>query len=394
MTDKNNPGEGGLAEGGWGARQLYLIDYTLGAMKRRLGRNLMLFCVYLLMIFLLASVMLFSRAIRNEAALLLKDAPELLVQNLLMGRHELIKRKWIAPLSRIRGVQTVEGRLWGYFFDQASGANYTLMTPLKSQSQYKLAKGEAIIGEGVARIKKLKKDGHLFLLSPTGKLMKLKVKQILSTKSALISSDLVLMSEPDYRRFFNLKKGVYTDIALSIRNQREIDTIVEKAAKLMPEGRFITRRDITRTYASIFSWREGLLLALLAGSLIAFAILAFDKASGLSGEERREVGILKAIGWESADIIAMKFWEGALVSLAAFLFGVIFAYAHVFWFSAGLLAPVLKGWAVLYPDFTLHPSISGVELATLAFFTIVPFTAATIIPIWRAASLDPDEVMR
>jgi ABC-type lipoprotein release transport system permease subunit len=66
----------------------------------------------------------------------------------------------------------------------------------------------------------------------------------------------------------------------------------------------------------------------------------------------------------------------------------------VFFFSAGLLEPVLKGWAVIYPHFTLTPSLGGIQLATLAFFTVVPYTAATIIPIWRAATTDPDEVMR
>ena len=45
-------------------------------------------------------------------------------------------------------------------------------------------------------------------------------------------------------------------------------------------------------------------------------------------------------------------------------------------------------------DFSLKPHIDGLQLATLAFFTIVPFTAATLVPIWRAAITDPEQVMR
>jgi ABC-type lipoprotein release transport system permease subunit len=55
---------------------------------------------------------------------------------------------------------------------------------------------------------------------------------------------------------------------------------------------------------------------------------------------------------------------------------------------------VLKGWAVLYPRFTLTPHIDGLQVATLFFFTVFPYTAAVLVPIWRAATTDPDTVMR
>jgi len=52
----------------------------------------------------------------------------------------------------------------------------------------------------------------------------------------------------------------------------------------------------------------------------------------------------------------MKSWEGIVVSLAAFCTGVLLAYVHVFFSSALLFEPVLKGWAVLYPRFQLVPT--------------------------------------
>lgn len=379
----------------WVGRQRYLIDFTLSALMRRKGRNLILLAVYTVSIFVLGSVMLFSHSIRREAAQILQNSPEIIVQRLVMGRHDLVGQGYLDEVKNIRGVRHAEGRLWGYFYDQASQANYTLMVPPSRNKAHKLTAGETIIGQGVARARNAKQGGYLFLLSPAGKMFKLKVKSILEPASELVSTDLVLVSAEDFRRFYRLEaERGFTDLALTVRNSREISKIVEKASLKMPDARFITRRDILRTYESIFSWREGLLLALLGASIIAFAIFAFDKASGLSAEERREIGILKAVGWETSDVLAMKFWEGALISLAAFLSGVVLAYAHVYLFNAGLLAPVLKGWSVIYPQFTLSPHIDGLQVATLAFFTIVPFSAATIIPIWKAAVTDPDMVMR
>jgi len=137
-----------------------------------------------------------------------------------------------------------------------------------------------------------------------------------------------------------------------------------------------------------------MVIILLTMALLAFIIFASEKASGLSAEERREIGILKAIGWETSDIIAVKTYEGALVSFFSFAGGVLLAYAHVFFASAFLFAPALKGWSVLYPDFRITPFIDPYQLAILFFLTVVPYTVATIIPSWKAAIIDPDLVMR
>ena len=70
------------------------------------------------------------------------------------------------------------------------------------------------------------------------------------------------------------------------------------------------------------------------------------------------------------------------------------AYVHVFFLSAPLFAPALKGWAVLYPEFRLKPFIDLYQISTLFFLTILPYTAATILPSWLAATADADSAMR
>ena len=90
----------------------------------------------------------------------------------------------------------------------------------------------------------------------------------------------------------------------------------------------------------------------------------------------------------------MKFWEGTAISLSAFFAGLLLAYVHVFFMSSALFEPVLKGWAMLYPEFRLIPFIDPYQVVTLLFLTVVPYTVATLIPSWRAATVDPDSVMR
>jgi ABC-type lipoprotein release transport system permease subunit len=222
----------------------------------------------------------------------------------------------------------------------------------------------------------------------------LQIRDVFSAESELVSSDLILMSEADFRKLFGIQKKEATDIVVRVRNPRELSAIAWKVSDQFPDTRIVLREDILRTYDSIFNWRGGMMVFFLGGTLLAFLIFAWDRASGLSQEEKREIGILKAIGWETSDVILMKFWEGLVISLSAFLAGTILAYCQVFFTHSFLFEPALKGWAVLYPAFKLIPFIDLFQVATLFFLTVVPYTVATVIPSWAAAIIDPDTVMR
>jgi ABC-type lipoprotein release transport system permease subunit len=374
----------------WVWRQRYLIDFTLASLWRRKGKNLALLAVYSLIVFLLASVMLFSQALRREAGLLLEGAPALVVQRLVAGRHDPIPTAYLDRIGDLRGVSASYGRLWGYSYDPAVRANYTLMVPRDRE----IAAGDVLIGAGIGRTRGLSTGDYLSLRGAKGASFALHVADLLPADAELVSTDLLLIGEADFRAFFGIPPGVYTDLALEVRNPREVRKVAEKVTTLLPDTRPILREEILRTYDALFQWRQGIVFVLLAGSLLAFVIFAWDRASGLSAEERREIGILKAIGWETSDVLRMKFWEGALISLAAFLLGYLAAYVHVFFADGALFAPVLKGWAVLYPRFRLIPFVDGLQVATLFFFTVFPYTVATLVPIWRAATTDPDAAMR
>lgn len=378
----------------WLRRQRYLIDYSLSALARRPGKHLGLLLVYTLIVFLLASVMLFTQSLRQEAALVLAQSPEIILQRQVAGRHDLMPADYLDKIGRIRGVSAKYGRLWGYFYDPAVRANYTLLVPRGSAEQPAPATGEVLIGAGISRTRGLGIGDYLSLRSAEGAPFSFRVAAILSPDTELVSSDLMLVSEADFRRFFAFPEDRYTDIVLQVRNPREVRTVAEKLPLTLPDTRPILREEILRTYDAVFGWRQGLVFVLLGGTVLAFVIFAWDRASGLSGEERREIGILKSIGWETGDVLRMKFWEGAILSLTAFLLGYLLAYVHVFYLSAALVEPVLKGWSVLYPEFSPIPFVDGLQVATLFFFTVFPYTVATIVPIWRAAVTDPDAVMR
>jgi len=371
-------------------RHRHIIDYTLSSLLRRKGKNGALLLVYTMIVFILASVLFFTHALKREAALVLKDAPEIIVQHTLTGRYQTIPVAWGDRIGKINGVIAVRPRLWGYHYDTLLLANYTLMVPAENPPE----PGSIDLGSGISRTHGANSGDMIAFVGHDGVPRMFTIRNILDSESQLLTSDLILLSEKDYRDFSGIAPDQATDLTLRVRNPREYATIAEKITRMYPDTRPIMRSEIQRTYDAVFGWRSGLMIVIFSAAALAFVIFAWDKATGLSAEERKEIGILKAIGWETSDILLMKFWEGTAISLTAFLLGIIFAYAHVFFTSSALFAPVLKGWSTLYPTFRLTPFIEFGQVATLFFLTGVPYTITTIVPSWRAATIDPDSVMR
>lgn len=372
------------------SRHRNILDFALSSLMRRKAKNAALFLVYTLVIAVIASLIFFIHALKREAALVLKEAPDMVVQRMLAGRHDLIPLQYAAKIRTIRGVSAVVPRRWGYYYDPVFKANYTLLVA----DDQPVAPGTIVIGNGVARNQRIKQGDLMTLHSYQGVPLFLTVETILSPESELVSSDLILMAADDFQSMFQLPRGVATDLAVSVANPRELVTVANKIAAAFPDTRPILKSELLRTYDSLFDWRGGMIVVMLSVAVLSFIIFAWDKASGLSAEERKEIGILKSIGWETADVLLLKFWEGSAISLSAFLCGIILAYLHIFFASAALFAPALKGWAVLYPQFRLIPAINLYQLAVLFTLTVLPYTAATIIPAWLAATVDPDAAMR
>jgi ABC-type lipoprotein release transport system permease subunit len=371
-------------------RHSNILDFALSSLLRRKTKNLSLLVVYMLIVFVIASLIFFVQALKREAAQVLKEAPDMVVQRMIAGRHDLIPGRYGEQISEIRGVSSVSPRLWGYYYDQVFGANYTLLVP-----EEKLVEpGNIMIGAGVARNQRIKTDDMLALKTSTNAALLLTVQGIYPSSSELLSSDLIVLAAEDFQEMFNLPPGQFTDLAVTVANPREQVTVATKIAEMFPDTRPILKSEILRTYDSLFEWRGGMMVVILAVAVLSFIIFAWDKATGLSAEERKEIGILKSIGWETSDVLLLKFWEGIVVSLTAFLVGVVLAYGHVFFFSAALFEHALKGWSVIYPQFRLVPIIDVYQLTVLFFLTVLPYTAATIIPAWLAATVPPDAAMR
>lgn len=390
------------------AKHLNILDYTLSSLWRRRWRNGSVSAVFAGVIFLVASFQFVTQALTDTALDSLRSAPEITIQRISAGRQVAVPLDYAGQVTGIYGIVDVVPRIWGYYFDEFTGANFTVIgivrerMPLGDKLNLTLAEGEApapetrgkvLVGRGIKRIVEQKGTAYLSLFRPDLSQASFEIAGVFNSPTDVLTNDLIVMHIEDARDLFQIPPATVTDLCVYVANSDEVPTIAEKIAAALPDTRVLTRAQISQTYQVVFGWRSGFASVCLLTALAAFVIFAWDKASGLSPEERREIGILKILGWETADILAIRFWEGVLIAGGAFIAGCTVAYVHVAYFDASLFRPVLVGWSVIHPSLRLVPTVQISNILLIFCFTVLPYMAATVIPAWRSASVPTDSVL-
>ena len=363
-------------------RQLAILDYCLSALLRYKIKTGAMLTAYALVVFIAASVLFFGNALRYASTEILRGSPEIVVQRVLAGRCAPIPTAYGETIAAVESVRDVTPRYWGYYFHPPARANYTI----QAAHQDRLAPGHAEIGRGVARTWEVESGAPLFFKTRNGRIMGLTVDTVMPENTELVTADLILMHPSDFQSLFGLNEGLATDFMVRARSDLDVSTIAAKIARLLPDTRTVLREDRMQTYSALLGRHSGYAPVMVTAILLAFIIFTLDKAIGEGETEQTEAAILKAVGWGVGDLMTMKFCQGLVISLSAFLIGTTAAYVHVFFARAALFENMLKGWSVLYPQFDLVPVVDLRQLICLFALTVFPYALVAMIPAWRVAA--------
>ncbi len=385
---------------------LYITEYAINSLLRQKYKTFFIFSVLSALVFLLSSLFFITNSIKYELYSTVDSLPEITVQKIKAGRQDEIGVEVVDEILQMSGVQSAVARVWGYYYFENEGVNFTLVGIDEYEEQYKeslksvagqldFESSAMMVGEGVKRVMRKSYYKEYFnFIKPDGTLKKVYIGASFKGDSELESNDVIVMSKKNIREIFGIDDTKATDIVVKVANPNEIATIASKIKLLYPDARVITKDDLKISYQNIFDYKSGVFLALFIVSLFTFFIIIYDKASGLSSEEKREIGILKALGWRVDDVLKEKFYEGFIVSFFSYMTGVILALFFVYVLKAPLMQNIFTGYSQLKTSFTL-PFVLDVQTMVLIFFLSVPiYIAATIIPSWRSATLEADEVIR
>lgn len=384
----------------------YTVEYAINSLMRQKYKTIFVTLVLTILVFLLASLFFITNSIKHELNATVNSLPEIIVQKTKAGRHYDIDVSEADEILGIAGAQSSTARVWGYYYFENAGVNFSIVGIDEYEEQYKnsfknaaekldFKNSSMLIGAGVKKIiRNNYYEDYFNFIKPDGKLKKMNIGGLFSADTELESNDVMLMSKDDVREIFDIDESKATDIVVRVANVNEIATVASKIKRLHPDSRVVTKDDLKISYQNIFDYKSGLFLALFIVSLFTFFIIIYDKISGLSSEQKREIGILKAIGWRVDDVLREKFYEGLIISLFSYMMGIILAFAFVYIFNAPLMQNIFSGYSKLKTTFEL-PFVFDIQTLALIFFLSVPiYIAATIIPSWRSATIEADEVIR
>jgi len=389
---------------------LYLIEFAINSLLRQKFKNIFILIVLIFLTSLIASIFFISNSIKYELNTTLKTLPQITIQKLKAGRHYDMNLNDVDEILNIAGVTDAIPRVWGYYYFANMGTNFSIIGIDEFENQYKQTLVEAtktndftkaldensmIVGEGVKKaLEENYYKKYFNFIKPDGTFKKVNIGGVFKSSTNLESNDTILLPKQIALEIFGMKEDKITDIVVKVANPEEIPTVASKIRIIFPDARVITNKDLEISYQNIFDYKSGMFLALFVVSIFTFFIIVYDKASGMSSEEKREIGVLKALGWKIEDVLKEKFYESFIISFLGYIIGILIALSFVYIFNAPLLSNIFTGYSELKTDFELPFLIDYNTLFLIFFLTVPIYIASTIIPSWRSATIETDKVLR
>jgi ABC-type lipoprotein release transport system permease subunit len=389
-----------------------LLNYSLNCIKRYKVRTLVILVCLSIAATTFSSVAFMKDGLARESALSLKYSPDLTVQGISAGRQAFIDVRYIGIIRGIGGVSEVVPRIWGY----GNVGNSLLVivgldlknSTLTSKEAYPLESGTfldaqrngtLVIGNAVASLLGAKVGSVVTILSESNKVRQYEVAGVFNSESSIYNADMILMNIDDARIFFDVPEGKVTDINVYVSatdpaNYVPLLDYVARDISSQPNVRVLTKDVLLNAQETTVGARSGFFSVVWYVILIAVAIVAFNQTVVVGHESKFEVGLLKALGFSTSDVIQVRLIESAVLGALAGSIGLTIGIFYDVVLNAPVLRDFMLGWAVLYPNFSVPVSISLQTILLTYSITIVPLLFATVIPSWLNATVDPDIAMR
>lgn len=228
-----------------------------------------------------------------------------------------------------------------------------------------------------------------------------KVVGIFSSDVSMWQSRLIFTSFDMASNIFD-HEGLATDVLVYCRPGYE----AQVAASIMrsvtfassPSGsirpRVTVREDLQVLIPRTLLHREGIFnLHFLLVFVVGILVVAVTSAFGLT-ERRREVGILKATGWQTDEIMLRSMVESVLLSVAGASLSLSLSFVWLKWFNGYWVASIFLHGVAAAPSFRVPFCLTPIPALLSFLISLAVVMTGSLFSTWRAATVPPAEAMR
>ncbi|MFW3345526.1 ABC transporter permease [Aliarcobacter butzleri] len=374
------------------------------------SKHFAIFLISIFIVFLTSSILFIKNSLQKEISQALENQSDFIIQKTIANKIKDIDSSLIDEFYEINGVSKVTQRVYGQYYFMPENVYFTIIgidffeettnQDLKELLNFLniskfLEKDSMIIGNGVKKVldKYAYFDSYDFKLENENS-KNIKIFKDLPKEANLIANDLIIMDINIAKKILDIKPDFATDIILDVPNPLERQNVKEQILLKESNIRILQKDELKKEYENMFNYKGGIFLILFIVVIFTFILVLYQRYSMISSNDKREIGILKAVGWSIKDIIKLKIIENFIVAFMAFIIGVIFAYIFVFILQAPVLKNIFIGFSNIKNDFILNQNIKISNLITLFLFFMVPFLSAVLIPVWKIAVIDATKSMK
>lgn len=364
-----------------------LIEYSIILLFKDRSDHLFSFLIFTFIVTLLSAVLFISDSLQSDLVESVKFQPDIVVENTLAGRAFKLSEEDLEGVAELAGVSAVEGVVEGrYYF-----AQQRIWFDIKSDPSLSIT--QMSVGAGVREAMRAQHyEDEFNFFTPKGKFT-LKIINTHSPSTHLLSNGAIYVHPINARAILGFGLEEYSKLYVSVPNPNEVGDIALKIDQLLPTAKATPKEDVMAGYQHLFYYKGGIFMILYLVCMVSFLILLKNQIGLVYGEKKREIAILRSIGYGIREIIAMKFIQNGVVALSAFGMGVLIAYVYVFVAQAPLLRLIFLG-SELSHRVELTPIVDLNLLFLLFVFSVIPFMAFVILPSWKVAIADMSEAVR
>lgn len=352
------------------------------------------------------TAMAISEGVRAESALAVHEGADFYVASDQFGKNAPIPLRYLGEFARIPGVERAVPRVVGRAYVNERLAVIVGLPPatippgagsiLKGRPLREGARNEALIGAALARHGGLQ-VGHAFQI-PIAEGKTFEVVGLFQPTVSIWGADLIYLSFADAAEVFGME-GQASEILLYIKPGYEEQVAFSlDLLQMVERGRIFLRtqnKDLVRQYLNRgFTLKAGIFTALYAVAF-ALAIPALLVVSGFGmSERRREIGVLKATGWHTEEVLEVVFWESLLHAAAGAALALLLAMAWIYAFNGALVAQFFIPEIGLLAPFPVPARFLPLPFLLGLLFSVSLTLVGSLYTAWRAATVPPVEAMR